>query len=172
MNQKENYYQLALKQVKEANNMTDSFAALTALNDHDCFEREEALKYFYHKWQHESLVMDKWLTLQASSTLPNTLEKVKELMKLSVFDIYNPNKVRALIGAFTLNPIAFHQKDGKGYQFLAEQVLIIDTYNRQLAGRIIEPLIQWRKYEKSAQEKMKAELIKLKENKAISANVY
>ena len=164
MNQKENYYQLALKQVKEANNMTDSFAALTALNDHDCFEREEALKYFYHKWQHESLVMDKWLTLQASSTLPNTLEKVKELMKLSVFDIYNPNKVRALIGAFTLNPIAFHQKDGKGYQFLAEQVLIIDTYNRQLAGRIIEPLIQWRKYEKSAQEKMKAELIKLKEN--------
>jgi len=172
MNTKDQYYQLALKQVQHANNMTDSFAALTALNDHTCDAREQGIQYFYQKWQHEPLVMDKWLALQASSTLPNTLEKVKELMKLPVFNIYNPNKVRALISAFSLNPVGFHQKDGAGYQFLVEQVMTVDQYNRQLAGRLIEPLIQWRKYEKTAQEKMKAELNKLKNIKTLSANVY
>ena len=139
-------YALCLAQFYGANNMTDVMGALIALNNIDCDARREALFGFYHRWQHESLVLDKWFTLQAQSALPNTLQVVKSLTQHPAFDIKNPNRVRAVIGAFCSgNPLNFHDITGEGYVFLADHVLEIEQYNPQLAARLLEPMTRWKK---------------------------
>ena len=88
-------------QFSNADNMTDAMAALAVLSDFDCAQRSAALETFYTRWQHEPLVIDKWLRVQALSRLPGTLAEVKRLTTHPAFSIKNPNKVYALIGAFT-----------------------------------------------------------------------
>lgn len=87
-------YRLCQQQFGEANNMTDVIGALTALNHSDCKEREEMLFAFYQRWQHETLIVDKWFSLQAQSTLPNTFPHIQSLTKHAAFDVRNPNRVR------------------------------------------------------------------------------
>src|SRR5205814_3021563 len=71
---------LCHEQFRSADNMTDAMAALACLASFDCPERKPALDAFYEKWQHEPLVVDKWLAVQAGSRLPGTLARVNELL--------------------------------------------------------------------------------------------
>jgi aminopeptidase N len=161
-----------------ANNMTDSFAALKALVHQVSTEKtiqtyqDKVLAEFYAKWQHESLVVNQWLSVQATVPHASTLDKVKSLMNHESFSMANPNKVRALIGAFTQNLVAFHQTSGDGYRFLAEQVIALNITNPQIAARIIAPLTRWKKYDKNRQELMKTYLLKIKESPNLSKDVY
>lgn len=162
-----------LIQFQEANNMSDTMGAMLALNNKDCKERKEMLSLFYERWQNDSLVMHKWFAYQAQSSLPNTLEVVKSLTQHSAFDIKNPNRVRALIGAFCAgNPVNFHRKTGEGYAFLTKYVLTIDRFNPQLAARIIEPFIHWKKYDAERQNLMKAQLEVIANTKPLSNDLY
>ena len=102
--------------------------------------------------------MDKWLAIQATSRLPGTLETVKALMTHPVFTIKNPNKVRALIGAFASNAVRFHDLSGAGYAFVADQVLAIDPMNPQIAARLVSAFTMWKRYDEKRQALMKKEL--------------
>lgn len=164
---------LAYEQFKTANNMTDVMAALTTLSNHDCPEKDQALDAFYQKWQDEPLVMDKWLTIQATSTLADTLDKVIELTEHPVFTMNNPNKVRALIAAFCMrNPVRFHDPSGKGYKFLADKVLYLNKTNPLMAARMLNPLSSWRKYEENRRQLMCAELDRILAEPELSKDVY
>ncbi|MBA2654668.1 MAG: aminopeptidase N [Gammaproteobacteria bacterium] len=164
---------MAMKQFHTSNNLTDTIGALSALTNIDSKEREEAFNEFYDQWQKEPLVVDKWFSLQAISTLPHTFETVKALMSHSSFDLKNPNKTRALIGAFTnYNHLRFHDKSGEPYAFLADLVMSIDSFNPQLAARLIEPLIRWRKYDKDRQALMREELTRISNVPKLSNDVY
>ncbi len=163
---------LCLKQWKTANNMTDSLAILGILSDIDCPEREQVLEEFYYHWQHDPLILNKWFRVQASSTLPNTLECVEKLMHHPSFDINNPNKVYSLIGAFSGNLLRFHDKSGKGYRFLADSILQIDALNPQVASRIATAFTRWRKFDKGRQTKMLAELERIQKTPKLSTDVY
>jgi aminopeptidase N len=101
--------QLCWKQFDQSDNITDVIAALKPLANTDCAEREAALNRFYQQWKNEPLVVDKWLTIQAGSRLPDTLKQVKQPTQHAAFQIKNPNKVRALIGSFAQNQAQFHQ---------------------------------------------------------------
>lgn len=162
-----------LQQFQQANNMTDTMGALNALNNVDCPERQQALAAFYQRWQDQPLVVHKWFILQAQSTLPGTLAVVKSLTQHPAFDFKNPNGVRSLIGAFCNgNPVAFHVETGEGYVFLADHVLKIDAINPQLAARLVEPLIHWKKFSQHAQALMKAQLERILATKPLSNDVY
>ncbi len=163
----------AYQQVESAHNMTDVMAALACLVSVDCPEQDRALSAFYQKWKGEPLVVDKWLVLQATSPLPGTLARVKQLQTHEAFSIKNPNKVRSLIGAFCAgNPAQFHQVDGEGYRFLADSVLTLDTLNPQIAARLLSPLIQWRRYDETRQAQMKTQLERILATETLSKNVY
>jgi aminopeptidase N len=165
--------QLCLAQFEAAANMTDVMATLGSLVQLDIPAREQALAAFYDKWQQEPLVVDKWLSLQAASRLPNTLETVKALTGHEAFSIKNPNKVRALIGAFCNgNPLRFHAADGAGYGFLVDHVLELDALNPQVAARICSPLTQWRHYDEQRQTLMRAQLERLLAAPGLSRDVY
>lgn len=170
---KKNFYQLALKQYQQANNMTDTMGALAALNNVECHEREDAFKDYHEKWHKDGLLLDKWFSLQAFSGLPGALQRVKQLMHDPLFDIKNPNRVRSLIGAFcSANHSQFHDITGVGYEFLTEQVLKINATNPQLASRILEPLICWKKFDAKRGSLMKKQLEKIAAAPKLSKDVY
>lgn len=164
---------ISMEQFNNANNLTDMIGVLTALTNIDCKEREEAFQTFYDRWQKEPLVIDKWFSLQAMSTLPNTFNVVKSLMSHPHFDLKNPNKTRALIGTFThYNYLRFHDISGEPYAFLADLVLTVDAFNPQLAARLIEPLIRWRKHDKDRQALMRDELERIARVTKLSNDIY
>lgn len=165
--------QRCLHQYHNANNMTDTLSALAMLANCDCPERLPALTGFYERWKREPLVLDKWFTLQATSQLPGTLQEVKELMHHPAFNLKNPNKVRALIGAFCqANPVRFHTIDGSGYTFLREQVLILDPVNPQIAARLMNAFTRWRKYDTTRQGLMRGQLEQILRAPNLSPDVY
>lgn len=155
--------QLGEEQYRKSDNMTDVSAALAAVVNADRSLGDRLLDDFYNKWRHDPLVMDKWLTLQASCTLPGTLERVQNLMKHPIFSLKNPNKVRALIGAFCSgNQHQFHAPNGEGYAFLADNILILDAINPQIAARLMTPLTMWGRYDGNRQKKICAQLERIR----------
>jgi len=163
---------LAYQQFEQANNMTDQYAALALLADHDCEQREQALQAFESRWSDEANVMDKWFGVQASSSLPNALNHVKALMQYPKFTMKNPNKVRALIGSFAMrNPKNFHAEDGSGYQFVSQQILALDKMNPQIAARMVRALMDWKRLEPTRQALMKAALQSIADSQGLSGDV-
>ncbi len=160
-------------QFEQGHNMTDVLAALRALSHVDCEQREQALQRFEAQWRHDTLVMDKWFSLQAMSQRPGTLDEVRRLMSHPLFEIKNPNKVRALVGAFAQgNPVNFHDPRGAGYAFLADQILTLDPLNPQVAARLAKALSRWRHYEPKRQALMKRQLERIVGAGGLSKDVY
>ncbi|MGB5684845.1 MAG: aminopeptidase N [Candidatus Electrothrix sp.] len=149
---------IGTEQYQQADNMTDALAALRAVTNADRAAGDELLADFYSRWQNDPLVVNKWLALQATCTLPGTLERVQELMRHSAFSMKNPNKVRSLIGAFCSNQHQFHAKDGKSYSFLVDCIMELDPMNPQVAARILSPLTRWKQYDEQRQQLMQAAL--------------
>ncbi|WP_455208819.1 aminopeptidase N [Kaarinaea lacus] len=166
-------YELCNAQFRQANNMTDVMAALVALANNDCPQREPALDAFYAKWKNELLVVDKWLGIQATSRLPGTLERVKALTAHGAFTLKNPNKIRALIGAFGHgNPAQFHDLNGEGYRFFTDKILEIDKLNPQIAARLATVYTLWKKYDEQRQQLMKQQLDRIIAESGLSKDVY
>ena len=166
-------YQLAEQQFQTAGNMSDQMAALSVIVNSYHPAKAAALASFYQQWQQEALVIDKWFALQATSFMPNTFATVQALMEHSAFDMKTPNRVRALIGAFTqANPVHFHAKSGDGYRFLADRVLELNSLNPQIASRMVTGLAQWRRYDVVRQLLMKQQLQRIVDTEALSKDVY
>ena len=148
---------LVLAQLDSASNMTDSVAALTALSNIDCVGRAPAFIEFFQKWRREPLVIDKWFTIQATSDLSNTPERVAELSRHSAFNIQNPNRVFALIGAFAhRNFFGFHTQSGAGYSLVSDFIVALDRINPQVAARLLKAFDGWRSFVPPLAEKMRA----------------
>jgi aminopeptidase N len=164
---------LAKAQFDASANMTDVLAALGVLIDIAGPERGEALDAFYRRWEDDPLVIDKWFALQARSSLPGTLEAVRALAQHPAFNRANPNRVRALIGAFTQwNQLHFHAKSGEGYAFLADEVIALDKANPTTAARLVQSLGQWRRYDPARQGLMRAQLDRILAAPGLSPNTY
>ena len=164
---------LAKAQFDAGANMTDVLAALSVLIDIDSPEREAALEAFYTRWADDPLVIDKWFALQARSSLPGTIERVRELTAHPAFTRSNPNRVRALVGTFSqANPLHFHALSGAGYAFLTEEVLALDKANPTTAARLVQPLGQWRRHDAARQGLMRAALDRILVTPGLSPNTY
>ncbi|NJD34389.1 MAG: aminopeptidase N [Betaproteobacteria bacterium] len=143
----------------QAGNMTDVMAALAALANLDLPERDAALAAFHERWRDEALVVDKWLQVQATSRLPGTVQRVRELMRHPAFDIRNPNKVYALVRAFcTANPRHFHAADGEGYRLAADVIIELQAMNPQVASRVARSFDHWRQFDAGRQAHARAAL--------------
>jgi len=165
------------QQYLTANNMTDVMAALTQLVNTESELAQSlsgnALADFYERWQHESLVVNQWLTVQATCSLPNTLARVKALEIHNAYDSKNPNKIRALISSFcNSNAINFHGKAGDGYKYLADKIIILNTQNPQIASRLLTPLTKWKKYNPERQTLMKSQLERIMAEPDLSKDVF
>jgi aminopeptidase N len=167
---------VAAKQFAQANNMTDQLAALTCLVHTEQVDEaiaNRALDSFYEQWQHESLVVNQWLMVQATMPADSALTRVKQLMAHECFSMKNPNKVRSLIGAFCNNNHQnYHAIDGSGYKLLETVVLELDSFNPQIAARMLSPLTKWQKFDETRQVLMKASLSQIVNTEGLSKDVY
>jgi aminopeptidase N len=164
---------LAEAQFEAGANMTDVLAALAVLADLDRPERPAALARFYAAWAHDDLVVDKWFAIQARSALPETPGRVRELTRHPAFSRQNPNRMRALIGAFSqANPLRFHDPSGAGYALLADEVIALDPQNPTTAARLVQPLGVWRRYDPARQALMRAALDRILAAPGLSPNTY
>ncbi|KTC22850.1 aminopeptidase [Pseudomonas putida] len=163
-----------LEQFEACDNMTERLTALAVLvNSPFQDERARALQSFAEHFKDNPLVMDQWFSVQAGSPLPGGLARVRALMEHPAFTLKNPNKVRALIGAFAgQNLVNFHTADGSGYRFLADLVIELNGFNPQIASRQLAPLTRWRKYDAARQALMKAELERIRGSGGLSSDVF
>ncbi|MBW2425832.1 MAG: aminopeptidase N, partial [Deltaproteobacteria bacterium] len=136
--------QAAWAQFEAADNMTDAQAAFVILADQTHERRDDAIEAFYARWREDPLVLDKWFSIQAGSTRPDTLGRVRSLAEHPDFNAGNPNHLRALVGAFCAgNQVRFHAASGEGYVFLADFVLALNASNPQVASRMASVFNDW-----------------------------
>jgi aminopeptidase N len=139
--------------------MTDTLAAMQGLILVDSSSSAAALSSFEAKWKADALVMDKWFIMQAIKPGSRTVETVRKLMDHPAFSIQNPNKVRSLIGVFSMmNPTGFHAADGSGYRFHADRVIELDAINPQIAARMAGAFNRWKRYDEGRKLLMQKEL--------------
>lgn len=150
---------LAVSQFEGAGNMTDRIAAMSTLVSSNSSQRQRVLDQFRKDWADQPLVLDKWLSIQALSSREDTADQVTLLMQDPHFTLKNPNRVRALVGTFSMgNHLRFHASSGQGYRFLGEQVRRLDPINPQVAARLATGFSRWRRYNNGRQEMMRGEL--------------
>jgi aminopeptidase N len=162
----------AATQFKTSASMTDRLAALANLAEVADESRDEAFAAFYAAWKHNALVLDKWFAVQARGGAPDTLSRVQALIGHADFDLRNPNRVRALVGAFTGNPAKFHALSGEGYKLLADTIIALDAINPQIAARLVTAMGTWRRYDVTRQGLMRTELERILAREALSHNTY
>ncbi|MCK6450717.1 MAG: aminopeptidase N [Alphaproteobacteria bacterium] len=164
---------LCARQAREARSMTEVQGALQSLCETASPERAPVLDAFYAKWKDEPLVVDKWFQVQATAPRADALDEVRRLTGHPAFSIRNPNKVRALIGAYAAaNPVGFHRADGKGYDFLADRVIELNRLNPQVAARMLGTMTRWRRYDAARRATMRRALERVAAEPGLSKDVF
>lgn len=161
---------------ESADNLTDRQMALSAVLDIDHDDEgltDHLLSDFATRFGHQALCMDAWFRMQATSPRRGMPERLTGLEADSRFDASNPNKIRSLYGAFAMASVRhFHAVDGSGYRWLTERVLDVDSRNPQMASRLVNPLIQWRRVDGNRGELMRSCLTQIVEHEGLSKDVF
>ncbi|MEQ2027561.1 aminopeptidase N [Xenorhabdus szentirmaii] len=164
---------LIAAQYYQADNMTDTIAALSASVSAELPCGYQLMDEFDQRWHQDGLVMDNWFRIQATNPAFDALDKVRGLMKHRSFSLSNPNRVYSLLRTFfARNAVAFHAEDGRGYQFLVEVLTDLNSRNPQVASRLIDPLIRLKLYDEKRQALMSKALEQLKELDNLSGDLF
>lgn len=164
--------ELAFQQFENADNMTDRQGALGTLVNGRSDQRSAAIANFYARYAGNGLVLDKWFQTQALSTRDDTAEAVEALVRHPDFTLANPNRARSVIGAFGINQRAFHDPSGRGYRFLADQLLALDKLNPQTAAKLLPPLGRWKRFDAERATRMRAELERIVATPGLSKDMF
>jgi aminopeptidase N len=164
---------LARAQFDAQANMTDVLAALMVLANTHTKDRVDVLAAFHARWHGDDLVLDKWFSIQAMSSRPETVDEVAALYRHPDFDLRNPNRFRSLVGAFSSgNEVRFHDASGAGYRFLADAIILLDPFNGQTAARLTNPLGAWRRQNAARQALMRSELERILATPRLSRGTF
>ncbi|MGB2238828.1 MAG: aminopeptidase N [Pseudomonadales bacterium] len=171
------FLEKAVQQFERMDNMTDVSAALRALVNASHVgaevQRTQALETFFERWSHEALVIDQWFSIQAACPRPGAIARIQALMNHSAYSMTNPNRMRSVLAGFAMqNLTAFHQVDGSGYRLLAERVAMLNSFNPQMAARMLGPLTGWRKFSEAYGQAMQAALQSILDQGDLSPDVY
>ena len=162
-----------VEQFRTGNNMTDVVTAMVFLINAEGAEGDAALAAFYSQWQDDNLVLDKWFAIQSTSRRADTLQRVIALTRHPAFNIKNPNRMRAVIGAFAHgNHVRFHDRSGAGYTLLGDYVIALNAMNPQVAARLVSAFTAWRRYDSGRQVLMKCQLERLRDHDGLSKDVF
>ena len=158
-------FELARAQFDKATNMTEEYCALQFLVNNYGNKCAEQVYKFYQKWKGETLVMQKWLGVQASSS-EISIAKLQELENDPVYNKKVPNLVRSLVGAFAMgNRYRFNHVSGDGYAYVADKIIEVDGYNPQLASRIAKSMNHMKRLDPVRKDKLAGELNRILSHK-------
>ena len=164
--------QMAKEQYYNSLNMGDKLNSLKVIDSINHFESEEEFRDFYNRYKDNQLLMVKYFSIKASLDDEFVLQRIIELEKDKLFDKKVPNLVRALYATFARNLKQFHNLNAKGYEFIAQKILTLDTINPQMAASLANSFKLYPKLQKKYQNLMQKEMEKILKNDAISDNTY
>jgi len=162
------YFGLCERQFERADNMTDQIACLQMVVHYRHALRDRIVSQFYQQWKDTPLVVDKWFSALGSSCADNAIAEIKPLFDHPAYTLTNPNRARSLLGAMVTNSSVFHQRDGAGYAFAAEKILQLDAINPQVAARLANPFVHWRKLVAQQGQLMKTQVEDMLSNSEMS----
>jgi aminopeptidase N len=168
----ETIMQMAKEQYYNSLNMGDKLNALKVIDSINHFESEEEFRDFYNRYKDNQLLMVKYFSIKASLDDEFVLQRIIELEKDKLFNKKVPNLVRALYATFARNLKQFHNLNAKGYEFIAQKILMLDTINPQMAASLANSFKLYPKLQKKYQNLMQKEMAKILKNDAISDNTY
>jgi aminopeptidase N len=158
-----------------ADNLTDVEAAMRALRDVSCPERESMYRAFHDRWIDEATMLNRWFTLQVTTRIgraSDALSCASRLLEHPRFDSKNPNRVRAVVQQFATNHWpGFHAESGAGYEFVADQIIAFDAGNPSLAARFCSAFSRWNRFEPRARSQQQSALKRIQAVKSLSPNV-
>jgi aminopeptidase N len=147
----------AAQQFASADNMTLQYAALVCLLSID--KGAEQNQAFFDQWKDDRLVMDKWFAAQVAFATPEkTAATAAALTQHPLFDMKNPNRFRAVMGALAMNHAGFHHISGAAYTLLADWLIKLDPLNPQTTARMCSAFQTWKRYDAERQALIKVEL--------------
>lgn len=152
--------------------MSERLVALDLLENYAPELAQGAFEDFYTRYSDQTLVMNKYFSVLASSRREGTLERVIALQENPAYDVKVPNLVRSLVGSFARNPVAFYHESGEGFAFVADKVIQIDTINPQIASGLAGAFKNYGKLSTFQKAKMGGELERIKNHPDLSNNVY
>jgi aminopeptidase N len=154
----------------QASNMTESFGALAILLENG--QGKQELAAFGSRWTHDRLVMDKWFAVQVAMAAPDqAAATVARLTEHPAFDMKNPNRFRAVLGALTANHAGFHHDSGAGYAALADWLIRLDPLNPQTAARMSTAFETWPRYDADRQGMIQAALDRILATRGLSRDL-
>lgn len=107
--------------------------------------------------------MDKWFAVQAAT---GSIADVEILTRHPCFDLTNPNRVRAVIGVFSMQNLAeFHSPTGRGHALVCDMVAAADKLNPALAARLLQAFEHWQALDLDSQKSALASLEQLRSTK-------
>ena len=164
----------AEQQFSSATNMTDSLGALSALRTKDTLiQFEELMLAFEERWRRDVLVLDKWFALHAGTDRDDILATMDLLTSHQRFNFDNPNRVRSVVGTFAFYNIPqFHKADGSGYQYVADNIIRLNSVNPQVAARIVTPMLRWKKLIGERKDKLQNQLLRIADTPDLSKDLF
>jgi aminopeptidase N len=168
----ESISQMCQEHYYEARSMSERLAALDLLENYAPELARSPLADFYDRYRDQTLVMNKYFSVLASSRRDATLQRVIALQEDPAYDVKVPNLVRSLIGSFARNPVAFYKTNGDGFRFVADKVIEIDALNPQIASGLAGAFKNYGRLNIDQKTKMGIELERIKKHPNLSNNVY
>ena len=135
----ESVFELAYSQYKDTHNMSERLGALRVLVWNDAPQAQQALDDFYNRYKDEALSLDQWFMVQAANPSA-TAESIAALTKHPDYDLGTPNRVRAVSGGLSNNPVNAWSFGVEHYIGLAEY---FDQKNPILGSRLLQVLSRW-----------------------------
>ena len=135
----ESVFDLAYAQYQNTGNMSERLGALRVLVWNDAPQAQDALDDFYNRFKDEALSLDQWFSIQASN--PNaTEETIKYLTQHVDYDLGTPNRIRAVSGGLSNNPV---NTWSFGVDHFIELAAYLDEKNPILGSRLLQVLSRW-----------------------------
>ena len=129
----------AHQQYEQTQNMSERMGALRVLVWNDAPQAQTALQDFYRRFHDEALALDQWFMVQASH--PNaTAQSIQALTEHPDYDLGTPNRIRAVSGGLSNNPV---NAWGFGVAHYVQLAAYLDQKNPILGSRLLQVLSRW-----------------------------
>ncbi len=132
-------FELAYNQYQHTHNMSERMGALRVLVWNDAPQAQQALDDFYDRYKDEALSLDQWFMVQAANPSA-TAASIHALTQHPDYDLGTPNRVRAVSGGLSNNPVNAWSFGVEHYIGLAEY---FDEKNPILGSRLLQVLSRW-----------------------------
>jgi aminopeptidase N len=119
--------------------MSERLGALRVLVWNDAPQAQDVLDDFYDRFKDEALSLDQWFTVQASHP-EATAESIQILLNHPDYDLGTPNRIRAVSGGLSNNPV---NTWGFGVQHFVGLAKYLDEKNPILGSRLLQVLSRW-----------------------------